>query len=151
MRVYNGTNSQLDLPLSGIQRITIPAKSVSGDIMPSTEFLSLLVSSYDYSEVALIVSGPFELNLCASVSGSVGYVVQSLEEAIERFSVNNKKTDLTTEENIENSKCNTECDSCTECSSEIIEKDEINNIENDSTESQEDSLVSEKKKKVKKN
>lgn len=151
MRVYNGTNSQLDLPLSGIQRITIPAKSVSGDIMPSTEFLSLLVSSYDYSEVALIVSGPFELNLCASVSGSVGYVVQSLEEAIERFSVDNKKTDLTTEENIENSKCNTKCDSCTECSSEIIEKDEINNIENDSAESQEDSLVSEKKKKVKKN
>lgn len=85
MRIYNGTNSQLDLPLSGIQRITIPAKSVSGDIMPSTEFLSLLVGSYDYSEIALIVSGPFEINMCAGVSGSVGFVVQSLEEAIERF------------------------------------------------------------------
>lgn len=85
MRVFNGTNSQLDLPLSGIQRITIPAKSVSGDIMPSNEFLSLLVGSYDYSEIALIVSGPFEINMCSAVSGSAGFVVQSLEEAIERF------------------------------------------------------------------
>lgn len=85
MRVYNGTKSQINLPLSGTQRITIPAHSVSGDIMPSNEFLSLLVSSYDYKELALIVSGPFEINMCAGVSGSVGFVVQSLDEAIERF------------------------------------------------------------------
>lgn len=85
MRVYNGTKSQLDLPLSNLQRITIPAHAVSGDIMPSTEFLSLLVGSYDYSEIALIVSGPYEINMCAGVSGSTGFVVQSLEEAIERF------------------------------------------------------------------
>lgn len=85
MRVYNGTKSQINLPLSGTQRITIPAHSVSGDIMPSNEFLSLLVSSYDYNELALIVSGPFEINMCAGISGSVGFVVQSLDEAIERF------------------------------------------------------------------
>ena len=85
MRVYNGTKSQLDLPLSSLQRITIPANAVSGDIMPSTEFLSLLVGSYDYSEIALIVSGPYEINMCAGVSGAAGFVVQSLEEAIERF------------------------------------------------------------------
>ena len=91
MRVYNGTNSQVDLPLAGNQRITIPSHSVSGDIMPSTEFLSLLVGSYDYSELALIVSGAFELNLCASVSGSVGFVVQSLDEAIERFAPKEEK------------------------------------------------------------
>lgn len=91
MRVYNGTNSQLDLPLSGSQRITIPSHSVSGNIMPSSEFLKLLVSSYDYSEVALIISGPFEFNLCAEVSGSVGFVVQSLEEAIERFAIKEDK------------------------------------------------------------
>lgn len=89
MRVYNGTNSQVDLPLSGSQRISISSHSVSGDIMPSTEFLSLLVSSYDYSELALIVSGPFEINLCAGVSGCVGFVCQSLEEAIERFTPKN--------------------------------------------------------------
>lgn len=86
MRVYNGTNSQVDLPLSGMQRISIASHSVSGDIMPSNEFLSLLVSSYDYSELALIVSGPFEITLCSSVSGCAGFVCQSLEEAIERFS-----------------------------------------------------------------
>ena len=85
MRIYNGTNSQLDLPLSGTQRISVPPRSVSGDIMPSNEFLSLLVSSFDYSEIALIVSGPYEINMCAGVSGSVGFVAQSLDEAIERF------------------------------------------------------------------
>lgn len=85
MRVYNGTNSQLDLPLSGLQRISIPPRTVSGDVMPSNDFLSLLVSSFDYSEIALIVSGPYEISMCAGVSGSVGFVVQSLEEAIERF------------------------------------------------------------------
>lgn len=85
MRIFNGTKSYLDLPITGIQRIQVPAHSVSKDFMPSTEFLSLLVGSYDYSEVALIVSGPYEINMCAGVSGSVGFVVQSLEEAIERF------------------------------------------------------------------
>ena len=85
MRIYNGTKSQLDLPLSGIQRISVPPRAVSGDIMPSNEFLSLLVSSFDYSEIALIVSGPYEISMCAGVSGSVGFVVQTLEEAIERF------------------------------------------------------------------
>lgn len=91
MRIYNGTNSQLDLPLSGTQRISVPPHSVSGDIMPSNEFLSLLVSSFDYSELALIVSGPYEINMCAGVSGSVGFVAQSLDEAIERFA---KKEDV---------------------------------------------------------
>lgn len=94
MRVYNGKNSQLDLPLSGIQRISIPPHAVSGDIMPSNEFLSLLVSSFDYDEIALIVSGPYEISMCAGVSGSVGFVVQSLDEAIERFA---KKEDKPTE------------------------------------------------------
>lgn len=91
MRVYNGTNSQLDLPLSGIQRISIPPHAVSGDIMPSNDFLSLLVSSFNYDEIALIVSGPYEITMCAGVSGSVGFVVQSLEEAIERFAPKEEK------------------------------------------------------------
>lgn len=98
MRIYNGTNSQLDLPLSGTQRISVPPRSVSGDIMPSNEFLSLLVSSFDYSELALIVSGPYEINMCAGVSGSVGFVAQSLDEAIERFA---KKEDKPVEKKVE--------------------------------------------------
>lgn len=95
MRVYNGTNSQLDLPLSGIQRISIPPHAVSGDIMPSNEFLSLLVGSFNYDEIALIVSGPYEITMCAGVSGSVGFVVQSLEEAIERFAPKEEKPEIT--------------------------------------------------------
>lgn len=85
MRIYNGTNSHLNLPLTGSQRITVPPHAVSGDILPSTDFLSLMVSSYDFSEIAFIISGPFELNMCANVSGATGFVVNSLEEAVERF------------------------------------------------------------------
>ena len=122
MRVYNGTKSQVDLPLTGTQRITIPAHSVSGDIMPSTEFLSLLVTSYDYNELALIVSGPFEINLCAGVTGSVGFVVQSLDEAIERFAPKVEKCSGC-EKPVTDCKCDsaepvTECEkscSCSEC------------------------------------
>lgn len=86
MRIFNGTTKFIDMPLSGIQRLQIAPKGVSADFMPNSEFLSLLVSSYDYSEIALIVSGPYEINMCSSISGSVGFVVQSLEEAVERFS-----------------------------------------------------------------
>lgn len=85
MRIYNGTKSMLDLPLTGIQRLSIPPLAVSGDFMPTNEFLSLLVTTFDYNELAIIVSGPYEISMCAGVSGTVGFVVQSLEEAIERF------------------------------------------------------------------
>lgn len=91
MRIYNGTKSVINLPLTESQRITIPGHSVSGDIMPNLEFLSLLVSSYDYSELALIISGPYEINMCSQVSGVVGFVVQTLDEAIERFAPKEEK------------------------------------------------------------
>lgn len=91
MRIYNGTNSHLNLPLTGSQRITVPPHAVSGDVLPSTDFLSLMVSSYDFSEIAFIISGPFELNMCANVSGATGFVVNSLEEAVERFCPSEKE------------------------------------------------------------
>ena len=88
MRIYNGTDMQIDLPLiGGDQRLTIPSHSVTTDFMPNAEFLSMVVGSYNYDELALIVSGPFEISMCSKVSGSVGFVVQSLDEAIERFTV----------------------------------------------------------------
>lgn len=98
MRIYNGTKSVINLPLTESQRITVAGHSVSGDIMPNTEFLSLLVGSYDYSELALIISGPYEINMCSQVSGAAGFVVQSLEEAIERFT---PKEDLKKKEKID--------------------------------------------------
>lgn len=85
MRIYNGTDLQVDMPLGNNQRIQISPKSVSGTFMPNNEFLSLLVTSYDYSEISLIVSGPFEINMCSQISTCAGFITQSLEEAIERF------------------------------------------------------------------
>ena len=84
MRIYNGKNSQVDLPLA-TQRLSIPSHSVSKDFMPNNEFLSLLASSYDEKELALIVSGPYEINMCANIPAIVTLVVQSLDEAIARF------------------------------------------------------------------
>lgn len=85
MRIYNGKKSALSLPLSSSTRITIEPYSVSRDLLVTTEFLSLLITSYDYSEVAIIVSGAYELNQCAKVPSAAGFVVQTLEEAIDRF------------------------------------------------------------------
>lgn len=85
MRIYNGKNSQVDLPLSGSTRVTIAPHSVSKDVMPSEEFLSLVATSYDEDELALIVSGPYEINMCAHIPAVVPLIVQSLDAAIERF------------------------------------------------------------------
>lgn len=84
MRIYNGKNSQVELPLA-TQRITIGPNSVSKDIMPSVEMLQLISTSFVDTEIALIVSGPSELNLCAGVPACTPLVVQSLDEAIIRF------------------------------------------------------------------
>jgi len=86
MRIYNGTDYLVDLPYVGNQRISIGAHSVSGDLGANSSMLSTLVSAYSTDEMAIIVSGPFELNLCSSIPTVTNYVVQTLEEAIERFS-----------------------------------------------------------------
>ena len=85
MRIYNGTNSLVTLPISGMQQIAINPRSVSVDFMGSTDFISMLVTSFDINEVALVVSGPYELSVCATVPTAVNYVVQTLDEAIQRF------------------------------------------------------------------
>lgn len=84
MRIYNGKNSQVDLPVA-TQRISIAPHMVSGDIMPNTELLSLIATSFDDTELALIIAGPAELNMCANVPAVTPLVVQSLEEAVKRF------------------------------------------------------------------
>lgn len=84
MRIYNGKNSQVELPLA-TQRITIGPNSVSKDIMPNVEMLQLISTSFVDTEIALIVSGPSELNLCAGVPACTPLVVQSLDEAVIRF------------------------------------------------------------------
>lgn len=151
MRIYNGKNVQLDLPL-GSQRIVIAPKSVSGDIMPSNEFLSLLVTSYDYSEIALIVAGPYEINMCADVSGSVGFVCQSLEEAVERFApkCDCQKEDVKSEE--KPCECKEECTCCSneEPKIEVVESPEVAEPEKEEAEEETKKSASKGKGKSKK-
>lgn len=53
----------------------------------------MLVASFDYNEIALIVSGIQELNLCSSVSAAAGFVCHSISEAVERFTPKKKPTE----------------------------------------------------------
>jgi hypothetical protein len=53
--------------------------------MPNPRILSLIVTSFDYSDIALIVSGPIEMTMCSETPCCSGFVVSSVEEAIERF------------------------------------------------------------------
>lgn len=85
MRIYNGTRSTLTLPYTGGETLTIAPKTPSGNILCTSEFLSMLVTSYDTNEIAIVAAGPFELTACANVPTAVNYVVQGLDEAISRF------------------------------------------------------------------
>lgn len=84
MRIFNGKNAQISLPL-GMVRLEIPSKVASKDFAPNPDFLSLIVTSYTEKDIALIVSGPFELSMCSTMPAVAPLMVQSLEEAIERF------------------------------------------------------------------
>ena len=87
MRIYNGKNSQISVPLNRSTRIVVGPKRVSQELMPSDDFLTLLAQTFEADELALIVSGPFEINLCAKNPACQPLVVQSLDEALERFAV----------------------------------------------------------------
>lgn len=95
MRIFNGTNSLLTLPLSGNQKLEILPKSVSQEFMGSTDFLSMVVTSLGSDEIAIVVSGVYELNTCANVPTAVNYVVQTLDEAIVRFGIKKKEPEHT--------------------------------------------------------
>ena len=85
MRIYNGTNSQVSLPYAGKERISIEPKSVSGNLGITNDLISLIVTSFTTDELAIVVAGPYELSMTSSNPVAVNYVVQSLEEAIQRF------------------------------------------------------------------
>ena len=91
MRIFNATKLSMSLPLPNGQVISISSRSVSGDIMASKEFLSTIVTSYNTDEVAFIVGGPYELNICASIPTVTEYVVQTLDEALQRFGLRPKE------------------------------------------------------------
>lgn len=90
MKIFNATNSLLDLPY-GMNRLRIQPRSFSQEIMGTTDFIQTLVMSYNTEEVAILVGGPYELGMCASVPVSVGYVVQTTDEIVQRFGLEKKE------------------------------------------------------------
>jgi len=86
MRIFNGTKLQVTLPYAGGQKITIDPMSVSGNVGPTDELISLIVTAYKDDELAIIVSGPYELATASRNPVAVSYIVQTLDEAIRRFS-----------------------------------------------------------------
>lgn len=100
MRIYNGTKALVNLPLAGDQRITIGPESVSKDFMPSDAFLKLIVGAYGDDEIALIVSGPYEINMCAQIPALSTLTVETLDQALERFQVAKPKSEPVVEEKL---------------------------------------------------
>ena len=97
MRIFNGTKSQVILPYAGGQKISIDPMSVSGNVGPTDEFVALIVTSYTDKELALIVSGPYELATASRNPVAVSYIVQTLDEAVRRFSPEAPKVEKTVE------------------------------------------------------
>lgn len=93
MRIYNAKDSQISFPLSG-ERITVAPHSASGNFMPNEDLLSLLITVYNDTQIAIIVSGAAEVSLCSRISGTVPYIVYNLEDAIAKFV---KKDEMPTE------------------------------------------------------
>lgn len=130
MRIYNATNSQISVPFPG-GRLDIPAHSVSGNVGANTDVISLLVSAYSAEEIAFVVSGPFELNLCSSIPTVPVYTVQSLEEALARFNKgakDEKKNTVVPDAREEicdpEVECEDECECEDDCEAEEEEDDE---------------------------
>lgn len=98
MRIFNGTKSQVNLPYAGGQRISISPMSVSGNIGPTDELISLIVTAYRDDELAIIVSGPYELTATSRNPVAVSYVVQSLDEAVQKFAIKGAKVEAPKEE-----------------------------------------------------
>ena len=94
MKLFNAKNSLIDLPW-GMNRLSVPPKSFSQDFMGTPDFIQLLVTSYDSTELAIVVAGPYELSMCASVPVAVNYVVQSMDEAIQKFGLGKEEKKAT--------------------------------------------------------
>jgi hypothetical protein len=124
MRIYNGKDSLVCLPLNANQRICIDPHSVSGDFLPSTEFITMVISAYNTDELALIVASSFEINMCANIVGAVQYVVQSLDEAVSKFLPKEEVKEETKEEPKPFEEVNCSCENCSCNEPEEIKEEE---------------------------
>lgn len=87
MKIYNGTKSVIDLPLANGSRLIVKPKSVSNEFLPTIQFLQMIVMAYSRDDLAFIPSGPSDTAMAANVSTMPGYIANSVEEAIVRFTV----------------------------------------------------------------
>lgn len=85
MRIYNATRAQIEMPLSNGTKLVISSNTVSGEFMPNSTIISVFMSTYKTSEIAFVVSGPYEIAMLSNFVGSGEYVVSSVEEAVARF------------------------------------------------------------------
>ena len=130
MRIYNGKNCQICVPMLGTKEmLELGPKSVSPNLVPTKEFLELLTRSFTPEEIALVVAGAFEYNVCANIPLASNFTVTSLDEAIERFQVK-VKSEPTVVESLEEAEKNEEvsetpccnCGDCENCSCHASEE-----------------------------
>lgn len=93
MRIFNGTSSQINLPLIGSDRLTVLPNEFSINFMPNEDVLAMIVSAYDEKEIALVVAGPAEVSLCSKTPTAAPLIVETEEEAIKRFGKTEEKKD----------------------------------------------------------
>lgn len=84
MRIYNSTKRLIEIPL-GNQKLSIGSKMLSQNFMPTTAFLKLLVTAFTEKDIAIIVGGAWEGNMCAEVPAIQPLCVSSVDEALARF------------------------------------------------------------------
>lgn len=130
MKIFNATNSSVDLPWTG-GRLNIPPRSFSIDFLGDVNLVKLIVTTFTPEQIALLVCGPYELSMCAGATTSaVNYVVQSTDEVVKRFGLKlgekkeaeeKKEVEMPLHEHKPN-KAEKKCDECCEekcCNGEV--------------------------------
>lgn len=85
MKIFNATNSTLNIPLANSSRLVIKSFESSKQFLPTVELLQKLVSAYSRDDIAFIIESQAEISMGSSVSTLPGYIANSVEEAIGRF------------------------------------------------------------------
>lgn len=86
MKIFNGKDCQMTIPLLGTsQMLELGPKQVSKDLMPTVEFLELITRCFSPKDIAIILAGPFEYNVCANIPLISNFTCLSLDEAVSRF------------------------------------------------------------------
>ena len=91
MKIYNAKNASVQLPL-GMRRLVISGRSLSQEFMPTSQFLQMIARTFTPDDLALIVSGGWEGNMCAEIPTLSEYCVSSVEQAIARFNPPEEET-----------------------------------------------------------